>query len=222
MTDFHLAIIMDGNGRWAAHRGLPRLAGHRAGVEALRRIVEASAQMGVTTLTVYAFSSDNWSRPQAEVRALMNLLRVYLRRECTRAVRDGVRVSLIGRRDRLPDFLPPLVEHIESATAHCRRLHLRLAVDYSSRDQLLTAIQRIGSHQPITRTTLSREVGPDVDLLVRTSGEQRLSDFLLWECAYAEMVFTPRLWPDFSAEDLAQALDSFRSRERRFGRLGAA
>jgi len=217
----HVAIIMDGNGRWAQRQNLPRVAGHRAGVETLRRIVEAAPPLGVSTLTVYAFSSDNWRRPQQEVNALMQLFGSYLRKEVRRSVKEGVRVSLIGRRDRLPPNLLPLINHMESATAHGRNLHLRLAIDYSSRDAILAAINA-DRHLPITRGTLSERLGPDVDFVIRTSGEQRLSDFLLWECAYAEMYFTSRHWPEFEASELKRALESFHSRDRRYGALGAA
>jgi len=217
----HVAIIMDGNGRWAQRQGKPRLAGHRAGVESLRRVVEAAPPLGVGILTVYAFSSDNWRRPQQEVNALMALFGTYLRREVRRCVREGIRVSLIGRRDRLPGHLLPLINEMESETAAGRNLHLRLAIDYSSRDAILTAINA-KPEGPITRAALSERLGPDVDFVIRTSGEQRLSDFLLWECAYAEMYFTERHWPEFEAADLSQALDHFHSRDRRYGALGAA
>lgn len=217
----HVAIIMDGNGRWAQHRSLPRLAGHRAGVETLRRIVEAAPPLGVGTLTVYAFSADNWRRPQQEVNALMILFGNYLRKEVRCCAKEGIRVSLIGRRDRLPTSLLPLIEHMESATSHGRNMHLRLAIDYSSRDAILSAVNA-NPQVPLTRTTLSERLGPDVDFVIRTSGEQRLSDFLLWECAYAEMYFTTRHWPEFEARDLEQALESFHARDRRYGALGAA
>ncbi len=215
----HVAIIMDGNGRWAQSRGLPRAAGHRAGVEALRRAVEAAAaDRDVGTLTVYAFSSDNWRRPPEEVRALMSLFRNYLRRETGKCAREGIRVSLIGRRDRLPDYLAPLIERVERETAGGRNLHLRLAVDYSGRDSILDAMQRLGSEPP-TREAIRRTLGPDVDLLIRTSGEQRISDFLIWESAYAEFVFTPKLWPDFQKSDLGLAMQEFRGRNRKFGAI---
>ena len=217
----HVAIIMDGNGRWAQHRSLPRLAGHRAGVETLRRIVEAAPPLGVGTLTVYAFSADNWRRPQQEVNALMILFGNYLRKEVRCCAKEGIRVSLIGRRDRLPTGLLPLIEHMELATSHGRNMHLRLAIDYSSRDAILSAVNA-NPQVPLTRTTLSELLGPDVDFVIRTSGEQRLSDFLLWECAYAEMYFTTRHWPEFEARDLEQALESFHARDRRYGALGAA
>jgi undecaprenyl diphosphate synthase len=217
----HAAIIMDGNGRWASTRGLPRVAGHKAGAEALRRTVEAAPDLGLGVLTVYAFSSDNWRRPRPEVSALMKLFHTYLRREQARCVQNGVRVSVVGRRDRLPRLLLPVIEECESATAAGEKLHLRLAVDYSSRDAILTAAHALKGKA--TREAFSKALGaPDVDLLIRTGGEQRLSDFLLWECAYAELVFTPVMWPDFAASDLAAAVNEFRSRERRFGALPRA
>jgi undecaprenyl diphosphate synthase len=212
----HVAVIMDGNGRWACMRGLPRAAGHRAGVEALRRVVEAAPHLGIGTLTVYAFSSDNWRRPPEEVRALMALFRSYLRRETAKCARNGIRVSLIGRRDRLPQFLLPLIESVEQETSGGTNLHLRLAIDYSGRDAIIEAARSLQGDTP-TREAFRKHLGPDVDLLIRTSGEQRVSDFLIWESAYAEFVFTPRLWPDFGAADLSLAMDEFRRRDRRFG-----
>jgi len=212
----HVAIIMDGNGRWAQGRGLPRAAGHRAGVEALRRTVKSAPALGIGTLTVYAFSADNWKRPGDEVRALMLLFRSYLRRETAKCVREGIRISVIGRRDRLPEYLLPLIERAEAETAGGSNLHLRLAVDYSSRDAILEIVARNGG-LPVTRETFDERLGPDVDLLIRTSGEQRLSDFLLWESAYAEFVFLPVLWPDFDGRHLEAALVEFRGRDRRFG-----
>ena len=196
----HAAIIMDGNGRWALSRGLPRLAGHRAGADAVRRTVEAAPNLGIGVLTLYAFSSDNWRRPATEVTGLMELLDLYLRKETRRCLDNGVRVQVIGRRDRLDPKLVAAIERTERATAHGETLGLRVAVDYSARD----AIQR-------------GAIGPDVDLLIRTGGEQRLSDFLLWECAYAELIFTRRMWPDFDEHDLEAAVREFHARERRFG-----
>jgi undecaprenyl diphosphate synthase len=217
----HTAIIMDGNGRWASTRGLPRVAGHRAGAEALRRTVEAAPDLGIGVLTVYAFSSDNWRRPQPEVSALMKMFHTYLRREQAKCVDKGVRVSVIGRRDRLPRLLLPVIDECENATSKGEKLHLRLAIDYSSRDAILAAAQALNGSA--TREGLSDALGgQDVDLLIRTGGEQRLSDFMLWECAYAELVFTPVMWPDFAAADLAAAVGEFRSRERRFGALPRA
>jgi undecaprenyl diphosphate synthase len=172
-------------------------------------------------LTVYAFSSDNWRRPQPEVAALMKMFHIYLRREQAKCVEKGVRVSVIGRRDRLPRLLLPAIDECESATGRGRRLNLRLAVDYSSRDAILAAAQMLDAKT--TRENLSEALGgPDVDLLIRTGGEQRLSDFLLWECAYAELIFSTVMWPDFKASDLAAAVQEFHSRERRFGALPRA
>ncbi|HYK17743.1 MAG TPA: di-trans,poly-cis-decaprenylcistransferase [Bryobacteraceae bacterium] len=217
----HTAIIMDGNGRWAAARALPRVAGHRAGADALRRTVEAAPDLGIGTLTVYAFSSDNWQRPPEEVSALMKMFNLYLRREQARCIANGVRVSVTGRRDRLPRLLLPMIEGCEKATIGGRKLHLRLAVDYSSRDAILRAASKLTKHA--SREDLTHALGTeDVDLLIRTGGEKRLSDFLLWECAYAELVFTPVMWPDFGTNDLAQAVAEFHSRERRFGAVPKA
>jgi len=223
----HVAVIMDGNGRWAEARGLPRAAGHRAGARAVRRVVEAAREEGIGTLTLYAFSSDNWARPPREVGVLMRLFRAYLAAETARCVEDGVRLSVVGRRDRLGEPLRRAVEAAERATAAGRTMHLRIALDYSSRDLLVDAAARLAGHEP-TRESLARALGeamhapdgaPDVDLLVRTGGEQRLSDFLLWECAYAELYFTPRMWPDFGPAELRAAVREFAGRERRFGRV---
>ena len=216
----HTAIIMDGNGRWAKQRGLPRIEGHRRGADAVRRTVECAPKFGITDLTLYAFSSDNWRRPADEVSALMRLLTVYLQTEIDRCRYNGVRVSVIGRRDRLQPDIRKLIHSAERDTRDCRTLHLRLAIDYSSRDTILQAARRCRSW---TREAFAAAMpAPDVDLLIRTAGEQRLSDFLLWECAYAEFVFTERMWPEFGEEDLAAAVATFSSRERRFGALPAA
>jgi len=220
----HVGIIMDGNGRWATRRGLSRLRGHEAGVDAIRRVVEAAPEQGVGTLTLYAFSTDNWRRPRAEVSGLMTLLRVYLAREVGSLVRNGVRLTVIGRRDRLPDGIATAIARAEAATAGGETLHLRIAVDYSARDAILNAALKARDIADLDRETFSRLVTGepdlrDVDLIIRTSGEQRLSDFLLWEGAYAELHFTQRMWPEFDADDLAQALASFHGRERRFGGL---
>jgi undecaprenyl diphosphate synthase len=211
----HVAIIMDGNGRWAARRGMPRVAGHRAGATAVRRTIESAPDLGISILTLYAFSEDNWSRPQREVSALMKLLGRYLIQETDRCIANGVRLTAIGRRDRLPAPLVALLEESERKTAHGQRLLLRLAIDYSARQSILDAARSAASN--ISEDQFSALIGPDVDLLIRTSGEQRLSDFLLWECAYAEMVFTNRLWPDFNPSDLSQAVSEFHTRDRRFG-----
>lgn len=229
MTDLHVAIIMDGNGRWARARGLPRARGHREGAEAVRRVVEAAPGLGIDTLTLYAFSADNWKRPRPEVNALMRLLHRYLRSETAELVEQGVRVSLIGRRDRLPSRVLQAAVDAEEATAEGDRLHLRLAIDYSARDALVRAAELLrGSADPVCSERFAEALSQamntegrarDVDLLVRTSGEERISDFLLWECAYAEFVFTPTLWPDFTGQDLEKAVTAFGQRDRRFGGL---
>jgi len=215
-SPFHVAIIMDGNGRWAGARGLPRVAGHRAGARTVRRIVESAPSLGITTLTLYAFSEDNWSRPKPEVSALMKLLGRYLAQETDRCVANSVKLEAIGRRDRLPAPLVAILEESERRTAKGSRLHLRLALDYSSRSMILEAARK---SPELSEDALSKHLGPDVDLLLRTSGEQRLSDFLLWECAYAELVFTDRNWPELTVGDLREAVAEFHRRERRFGAL---
>ena len=226
-TKLHVGIIMDGNGRWATRRGLSRLRGHEAGVEAIRRVVEAAPQQGIGTLTLFAFSSDNWRRPKAEVSALMALLLAYLTSEVRSLTDNGVRLSVIGRRDRLPNAIAAAIERAEAASADGDALHLRIAVDYSARDAIVSAAIRAGAMQACSRAAFSDLVTGaqklrDVDLVIRTSGERRLSDFLLWESAYAELYFTDRMWPDFDADDLAEAMRSFHGRERRFGGLQPA
>jgi len=233
MSGLHVAIIMDGNGRWARRRGKPRWRGHVAGVESVRDVVRGSPDLGVTTLTLYAFSSDNWKRPSAEVGRLFWLLREYCQREQAELRDNGVRVTAIGRRDRIPRSARAALEAAEAYTRGGTRLHLRLAIDYSARwaiseaaRELACAVER-GAIAPeeITPEALHTEVTrlvPEPDILVRTAGEQRLSDFLLWELAYAELVFTPVLWPDFRREHLAAAITEFQRRERRFGGLVAA
>ncbi len=227
-SGLHVACIMDGNGRWATTQGQPRLAGHRAGVETVSRIVEAAPGFGIGTLTLYAFSSDNWHRPRREVVALFDLLDRYIRKETERCVRDSVRVSFIGRRDRLSPSIVRAMERMEETTAGGSTLHLRIAVDYSARDAILRAAAQIPQGTRMDRDEffelLCATDGagvrvPEVDLLIRTGGEQRLSDFMLWESAYAELHFTQRLWPDFSIADLEGAVSDFQRRERRFGRL---
>jgi len=204
-TSLHVAIVMDGNGRWAARRGRPRTAGHRAGAAAVRRVVEAAPGLGIGALTLFAFSADNWRRPPGEVAALMRLFARHLRTETPRLLENGVRLEAVGRRDRLPEPLVAAIAAAERATAGGTALRLRLAVDYSAR-----AAIRAG------------RILPDVDLLIRTGGERRLSDFLLWECAYAELFFTETMWPDFDAAALAAAVADFHARERRFGGLPEA
>jgi undecaprenyl diphosphate synthase len=220
----HVGIIMDGNGRWATRRGLSRLRGHEAGVEAIRRVVEAAPDQGVGTLTLYAFSTDNWRRPKAEVAALMALLRFYLANEVQSLVKNGVRLTVIGRRDRLPDGIAAAIARAEAATSEGETLNLRIAVDYSARDAILNAAAKLAGVTEPTRELFSQLVTGeadlrDVDLIIRTSGEKRLSDFLLWEGAYAELYFTERMWPEFDGNALAEALASFHRRERRFGGL---
>jgi undecaprenyl diphosphate synthase len=215
-STFHAAIIMDGNGRWALGRGLPRTAGHEAGADAVRRVVEAAPGVGIGILTLFAFSSDNWRRPRAEVQALMALLGKFVEAEIGRSIANGVKVEIIGRRDRLDPVLRRAIARAEAATAGGERLRLRIAVDYSGRDAILAAARLATS---ISRAGIERALGPAVDLLIRTGGEQRLSDFLLWECAYAELVFSRRLWPDFDAADLSGAVREFKMRQRRFGRV---
>ena len=225
----HVAIIMDGNGRWATARGLPRAAGHRRGAEAVRRAMEAAAPLGVGTLSLFAFSSDNWTRPPDEVASLLELFAEFLSAEVPALVEHGVRLGVLGRRDRLPPSLREAIERAERATAAGTRLRLRIAIDYSSRDAIVRAGAAAGPGG-IDRAGFARWLAaagdggdaPDVDLLIRTGGEQRLSDFLLWECAYAELVFLGRMWPDFDGDDLAAVLAEFRRRERRFGGLPAA
>ena len=218
---------MDGNGRWAVERALPRAAGHRAGVEAVRRVVEAAPGLGIGTLTLYAFSAANWSRPAGEVRALLGLLRDYLRSQTSACVERGVRLAVIGRRDRLPGSLDAAITAAESATAGGDTLFLRLALDYSARDSIVRAARKVPRRGSLTHAGFERLLAgvdggvpvPPVDLLIRSGGEQRLSDFLLWESAYAELVFVPTMWPDFTAVDLEAAVREFRGRERRFGGL---
>ncbi|MBS1858540.1 MAG: di-trans,poly-cis-decaprenylcistransferase [Acidobacteria bacterium] len=215
-STLHAGIIMDGNGRWAVARGLPRIEGHRAGIDAARRVVEAAPDCGISTLTLFAFSSDNWRRPAEEVASLMRLLEWYLEHETGRAMANGVRLEVIGRRDRLDAALCRAILDAERATAGGERLHLRLAIDYSARDAILAAARGVAEW---SREAFERALGPAVDLVIRTGGERRLSDFLLWECAYAELVFSRTMWPDFSAADLAGAVREFHSRERRFGEI---
>ncbi|MGQ0701805.1 MAG: polyprenyl diphosphate synthase [Gemmatimonadales bacterium] len=225
----HVAIIMDGNGRWAERRGLSRTRGHEAGGRAVERIVEAAPAAGIGVLTLYAFSSDNWNRPMPEVTALMRLLHRYLGSERERAVANRVAVEVIGRRDRLPARVVGEIVRCETATAGGNQLRLRLAVDYSARDAIHRAALRARAEPiPPDREQFEAMVAdadqgrapvPPVDILIRTGGEQRLSDFLLWECAYAELFFRETMWPDFSVAELREILEEFRGRQRRFGAL---
>ena len=224
-SGIHVAIIMDGNGRWATHQGLSRVAGHRAGVAAVRRTVESAPELGVRVLTIYAFSSDNWARPAQEVESIFWIIRAFLRLECERLRRNGVRLEAIGRRDRIPRALLREIEQAERTTAKERTLHLRIAIDYSARnsiaDAAALAVEEAGRFnaermRSIITQKLTADCG-DVDLLIRTGGEKRLSDYLLWESAYAELFFTDRMWPEFGGADLAAPVNEFRHRERRFG-----
>jgi undecaprenyl diphosphate synthase len=227
-----VAVIMDGNGRWAERQGLPRSAGHRAGMEAVRRTCEAAAELGVGTLTLFAFACANWKRPAEEVDALMWLFRAYLRADLSRFIERDARLTVIGRRDRLPARLRREIQAAEKATRHGRRMHLRVAIDYSAREEIARAAASwSGAAGEAGEAGFGRlvcgpnEAGADaaeVDLLIRTGGEKRLSDFLLWECAFAELWFTDRMWPEFAGEDLRAALADFGRRERRFGGLPAA
>ncbi|HUF75403.1 MAG TPA: polyprenyl diphosphate synthase [Longimicrobiales bacterium] len=234
-SGLHVAIIMDGNGRWATARGRRREWGHRRGAESVRRVVEAAPGLGVRTLTLYAFSSDNWKRPEREVRLLMRLFERYLRKESASLAENGVSLRVVGRRDRLAPDLVAAIERAEAETAGGRKLTLRLAVDYSSRQMLIEALRQAArapsANGAVGRPDVSALLGramhsggpsPDVDLLIRTGGERRLSDFLLWECAYAELLFTPVMWPDYGAAELAAALRDFRARDRRFGSVAKA
>jgi len=225
----HIAIIMDGNGRWAKARGLPRVAGHKRGAEAVRRTVRGAAELGVEYLTLYGFSSENWKRPAAEIDDLMALLRVYLVNEIDELHRQGVRLRVIGQRDRLNAEIVRLIEQAEQQTAANRKLNLTVALSYGGRAEIAGAARRIaeeataGCLDPATvdetlfaRYLLTRDI-PDPDLLIRTSGEKRISNFLLWQCAYAELVFVDRLWPDFARDDLEEAIREYHGRDRRYG-----
>lgn len=227
----HVAIIMDGNGRWAAARGRPRVAGHRAGAQAVHRTIEAALHLNIGTLTLYAFSSDNWRRPPHEVSTLMRLLEEHLEAKARECAEHGIRIGVIGRRDRLPASLVAAIKSTEDLTRPGSGLHLRIAVDYSARDSIVRAAQRLSGAREVTRDSFGQLLAevenspvpaPEVDLLIRTGGEQRLSDFLLWECAYAELVFIPKMWPDFTGTDLEAAVNEFHRRERRFGALPVA
>jgi undecaprenyl diphosphate synthase len=224
----HVAIIPDGNGRWALQRGRPRRAGHQAGADAIRRVVDAAAELGVGSLTLFAFSSDNWERPPGEVGALFALVRQFLLDQASHWVARGIRLRVIGRRDRLPAILRAVIASVEEATAAGEGMRLRIAVDYSAREEILRAATRFYTTLEISQEAFGQMLGrvshagegfPDVDLLIRTGGEQRLSDFLLWECAYAEMIFSKKMWPEFGAADLEAAIREYHTRPRRFGRL---
>jgi len=229
----HVAIIMDGNGRWAEQRGLPRSAGHRMGVEAVRRTVRAAIELGLQYLTVYSFSSENWARPASEINDLMGLMRRFIRRDLAELNDNGVRISVIGERDRVDSELLRLIDEAVSLTSENAALNLQIAFNYGSRREIARAAQRLAERvlagemtpQEITPEALSAALDthglPDPDLLIRTSGELRLSNFLLWQSAYTEFVFLDAFWPDFGRELLQQAIDEFRRRNRRFGGVTA-
>ena len=229
----HVAVIMDGNGRWAKARGMPRTLGHRAGVNALKRTVEAAPDFGIECLTVFGFSTENWRRPVAEVSDLMGLVKLYVQTDLDRLAREGVRVRVLGRRTGLPADIAEIVERAESKTAHNSRFLLQVAFNYGGQADLIDAARRFAEEVAAGRAApqdldearfgslLSTAGGPPLDLVVRTSGERRLSNFLLWEAAYAELVFQDVLWPDYGPEALAEAVAEYRSRERRFGGVAA-
>ncbi len=228
----HIAIIMDGNGRWAASRGLPRIAGHQRGADAVRTTVRSCSELGVRYLTLYAFSSENWKRPADEVQDLMGLLRVYLRREINELAENGVRLRVIGDRRRLEPDIQDLIAESEERTRGNDRLDLVVALNYGSRNEILSAVRGLAADvaagildpAAITEDAFAARLDtrgmPDPDLLIRTSGERRLSNFLLWQCAYAELAFTPTLWPDFGKADLEAAIEDYQRRERRYGGTG--
>lgn len=224
----HVAIIMDGNGRWAAQRNLPRSAGHKQGAEAVRRVVASAGELGIQYLTLFGFSSENWSRPEAEIKELMNLLRYYLRSETADLHKNGARLRVIGDRSAFDADIVKLIENAETLTEENKNITVIIALNYGGRNDIMYALQRLhNAHlgEKLDMSTIEAQLPgflmtagiPDPDLLIRTSGEQRISNFLLWQCAYTEFVFTPKFWPDFSKEDLQSALEEFSGRERRYG-----
>jgi undecaprenyl diphosphate synthase len=222
----HVAIICDGNGRWATSLGLPRSAGHHAGAEAARSVIRCAPHLGIHTLTLFTLSSANWKRPPAEVTAILKILQEYLRKETDHCLDEGIRLSIIGRRDRMHPALREAIDQAEALTSKGKNLHLRLAVDYSARHSLFQAASKFYKATTLSTETfgdvlaeVQRGGSTDVDLLIRTGGEQRLSDFLLWECAFAEFVFLDKRWPDFTPLDLQNAVMEFERRERTRGAL---
>jgi undecaprenyl diphosphate synthase len=227
----HLAVIMDGNGRWAEARGLPRWKGHEMGVHAVRRLMEAACRLKIPIVTIFAFSSENWKRPEREVRVLFSLFRRYFLSERPKLLRNDIRISVFGRRDRIPGFVREAIAILEEETKNCRRLHLRIALDYGSRYEIVEAVRslsqdavlgKVGPEQlteELFSSRLSDSGISDPDLIIRTAGERRLSNFLLWQAAYSELYFCPKCWPDFDASDLEEALADFQLRTRRFGAL---
>lgn len=226
----HVAIIMDGNGRWASQRGLPRTAGHKQGAEAARQVVKAATELGIEFITLFGFSSENWSRPESEISDLMNLLRFYLRSETAELHKNGARLRVIGDRDRLDNDIVRMIDHAESLTEDNESITVVIALNYGGRNDILHAVRRLhNAHlgEKLALETIEAQFPgflmtqgiPDPDLLVRTSGEQRISNFLLWQCAYSELFFTETLWPDFCKSDLEEAMQAYAGRERRFGAL---
>jgi len=225
----HVAIIMDGNGRWAQHRGKPRLFGHHAGARRVREIVQACPDYGVKYLTIFAFSTENWKRTQAEVAGLMRLFRRYIEKEARALLEDGVRVRFIGDRIKLDEKLVSLMDNLELLTANNDKVHLTIALNYGGRDEVTRAAKRLAyeveqgrlSHKDVDAETLSKfldtHVLPDPDLVIRTSGEARISNFLLWQSAYSEYEFVETLWPDFTAEEFGSVVSAYGTRDRRFG-----
>jgi len=232
-TPIHVAIIMDGNGRWAKARNLPRTAGHKRGAESVKTVVRSAAEMGISYLTLYGFSSENWNRPLSEVNDLMGLLRFYLSSEIAYLQKNGVRLRVIGERERLDPDITSLIEEAEKKTADNSVITLVIALSYGGRAEIVCAARSLAEKvasgflrpEDIDENSLEHHLFtadiPDPDLLIRTSGEKRISNFLLWQLAYAEFVFTDTLWPDFSKEDFAKAIDEFQGRERRYGSTGA-
>lgn len=227
MTDMvdipkHVAVIMDGNGRWARKRGLPRSVGHKKGAESAKKIVELAADSGVKFLTLFGFSSENWSRPEDEIQELMKLLRHYLRSQTAEFHKKNARLSVIGDRSAFDRDIIDLIENAESLTKNNDKIHVLIALNYGGKQDIVQAVERIIDQKPvdiekaISENLLTAGV-PDPDLLIRTSGEQRISNFLLWQCAYSEMFFTETLWPDFSDKDFQEALNEYSKRDRRFG-----
>ena len=227
----HVAIIMDGNGRWAKKRGLPRTAGHAQGARVVEQILEDADHMGIRYLTVYAFSTENWSRPDSEVKALMNLLRTYMKTSLAKCARNNVRIRVIGDKSRLDSDLQASIANLEKETASNTRIGFQIAINYGSRDEIVRAVRKAAmkvketelNPEDITEDMISDELDtcgiPDPDLLIRTGGEERISNFLLWQTAYSELYFCDAAWPDFNKAELEKAIDAFNNRERRYGGL---
>ncbi|MBN1566953.1 MAG: di-trans,poly-cis-decaprenylcistransferase [Acidobacteria bacterium] len=230
----HVAIIMDGNGRWAQQRSMPRWKGHEMGIQAVRRVSEAACRQEIPILTLFAFSSENWKRPAEEIRILFSLFQRYLVAERQSLIDNDIRVSAFGRRDRLPLFVGEALSSVEEETGSCKRLHLRIALDYGARYEIVEAARALANEvaqgkldlEQITEEGFMRRLAsdgvPDPDLIIRTAGEQRLSNFLLWQAAYSEFYFSSKLWPDFEAVDLEEAIADYRSRTRKYGALACA